>query len=67
MENGILKRGMEDEPQKKEEEEADAPNEDKAIGMMKEELMVKIADIISAILMPDLKNLEKRLESIENT
>eukprot|EP00972_Heterocapsa_arctica_P040580 5980459-Heterocapsa_arctica.AAC.1 len=60
---------MEDEPEKKEAdlEESDAPNEDKAMAMMKEEMMMKIADIISARLMTYLRKIEVRLEGIENT
>eukprot|EP00972_Heterocapsa_arctica_P097810 14430274-Heterocapsa_arctica.AAC.1 len=60
---------MEDEPEKKEEvqEESDAPNEDKAMGMMKEEMIVKTADIITARLTIDLKKIMERLEGIENT
>eukprot|EP00972_Heterocapsa_arctica_P009301 1369178-Heterocapsa_arctica.AAC.1 len=54
LENGILNRMMEDEPENIETymEEADMPNEIKAQGMMTEEMMKKIADIVSASMMP---------------
>eukprot|EP00972_Heterocapsa_arctica_P013163 1935644-Heterocapsa_arctica.AAC.1 len=69
MENAILKRMMEDEPEKKEDaqEESGAPDEDKAMGMMKKEMIVKFADIITARLTIDLKKIMERLEGIANT
>eukprot|EP00972_Heterocapsa_arctica_P007099 1037288-Heterocapsa_arctica.AAC.1 len=69
MENGILKRAMTDETEKNEEamEESDTHNEDKTMVLMKDEMLVELADIISARLTTDLKKIEERLGSIENT
>eukprot|EP00972_Heterocapsa_arctica_P027299 4012909-Heterocapsa_arctica.AAC.1 len=54
LEHGILNTTMEDEPEKIEAdmEESDMPNEIKVQGMMTEEMMNNIADIVSASMMP---------------
>eukprot|EP00972_Heterocapsa_arctica_P013799 2035325-Heterocapsa_arctica.AAC.1 len=68
MENEILKRATTDETEKKEEamEESDTPNEDKTMVLMKDEMMVKLADIISAIMTTYLNNIEEAGEHREH-
>eukprot|EP00972_Heterocapsa_arctica_P084699 12474692-Heterocapsa_arctica.AAC.1 len=61
LENGILKRRMEKEPEKMTEADVEMPSE-KEKSMMTEEVMNNIADFVSQNQKTDLRNIEGRLE-----